>query len=302
MVKKTDSAHSEFNGGIYRGSVMHRRFAPSVHQFNYPFAMLVIDLDELNNLSELSASFSSSGFAPIRFNCNDYLNQLDKQFDEELAIVKSEDSASALKSRVISVVKRLAEQHSTQLSCFSQEPQASQGVQAPQTEAFDPDCIDKVLFAGQMRHFGFYFSPVNFYFCYQDGQARVMLAEVSNTPWNERHCYLVELSTTQMTDKDFLVSPFMGLDMQYRWRVLPPENKFSVSISNLDSGRQRLFEANMALKQQPFSKANLRSFAWRFPLMTFGIVARIYWQAFKIWRKKIPFLGKSALVSKNAEV
>ena len=75
----------------------------------------------------------------------------------------------------------------------------------------------------QARCFGLYFSPVNFYFCYDDniknndaeenketGQAAYMLAEVSNTPWNERHYYLVDLKAIKDTQKAFHVSGILA--------------------------------------------------------------------------------------------
>ena len=77
----------------------------------------------------------------------------------------------------------------------------------------------RVLLLGNVRCMGFYFSPVNFYFCYRQGEARYLLAEVSNTPWNERHYYLLDLAALAPHDKDFHVSPFMGLAMRYHWRI-----------------------------------------------------------------------------------
>ena len=64
----------------------------------------------------------------------------------------------------------------------------------------DISLVDQVIFLGHARSLGFYFSPVNFYFCLSDGDAIYMLAEVSNTPWNESHCYLVDLNNPGTND------------------------------------------------------------------------------------------------------
>ena len=88
----------------------------------------------------------------------------------------------------------------------------------------DSAAINKVIMLGQVRCFGLYFSPVNFFFCYQGNEAVYMLAEVRNTPWNERHCYLVDINEPKQTKKQFHVSPFMELDMDYRWQIKPPQD------------------------------------------------------------------------------
>ena len=149
---------------------------------------------------------------------------------------------------------------------------------------------DKVMFMGQCRCFGFYFSPANFYFCYQnDGECSYMLVEVSNTPWLERHYYLVDLQGDMKTKKDFHVSPFMDLDMQYHWRVKPPAEQVLVHIENHNDHKQ--FDATLAMKKCEITKRSLFKAWLSAPMMPVKVVIGIYWQAIKLFAKRIPFIA-----------
>ncbi|WP_144213411.1 DUF1365 domain-containing protein [Shewanella donghaensis] len=268
---------SEFNSGIYHGEVIHRRFTPKNHSFTYGIAMLAIDLDEVDALTKVSRVFSDTKKAALTFKADDYLNALENQFDttslnSDAAInskapvdQKVNDKVSrhqALKQRVLWAIEKLG----AEIEC------------------------DRVVFAGQVRHFGFYFSPVNFYFCYQGDEAVYMLAEVSNTPWDQRHCYLVNLNETTTTDKVFHVSPFMDLDMHYWWKVIAPSKRLNVTIQNRDDEDNKLFDASLLLKKKDFNAKNIRSMLLGFPMMTLKIMLGIYWQALKIFIKRIPFI------------
>jgi len=162
--------------------------------------------------------------------------------------------------------------------------------------------ISSIMMLVQVRCFGIYFSPANFYFCYdQNKNCTHMLAEVSNTPWNERHYYLVDLQTSndKVNEKYFQVSPFMDLNMSYFWKVKPPTPKTEKLVINIENQRENLqsgqmdkiFDVNLVMRKKEFTKVNLLGVWCQLPLMTIKVVFSIYWQALKLFIKGIPFIG-----------
>lgn len=147
--------------------------------------------------------------------------------------------------------------------------------------------LDRVVMLGQVRCFGLYFSPVNFFFCYRGEQARYLLAEVHNTPWRERHCYLVDLARPQPSDKVFHVSPFMGMGMKYHWCIQPPGRRVLIHIENREPAL--LFDATVALHRQSFGATALKAALLQWPMMTLTILRGIYWQALRLLMKRVPY-------------
>ncbi len=154
----------------------------------------------------------------------------------------------------------------------------------------------RVFFLGGLRTFGCYFSPINCYFVQPAGHTGYshMLAEVSNTPWNERHYYLLDLSDTmadQLThDKAFHVSPFNPVDMTYHWQLQPPRNTpDNRSMIHLEAHKEsRHFSATMKLKRSELNPRAIRRVLMRFPVNTLTTLGAIYWQALRLWLKKTP--------------
>lgn len=144
--------------------------------------------------------------------------------------------------------------------------------------------IHRIRVLCNARYLGFYFSPVNFYYLYgeDDQQPHSLMAEVSNTPWLERHRYLVPITgDTVESAKAFHVSPFMPLEMRYRWQIGVPGERLRLVLANWRE--QQEFEAGIDLQRLPLTASNLKGLLLRTPAMTMKIVWGIYWQAMRLW-------------------
>jgi DUF1365 family protein len=143
------------------------------------------------------------------------------------------------------------------------------------------------------RYFGFVMNPVSFYFCYDNRSETLaaVIADVTNTPWKERHSYVIRAADvpshrtfSRTLEKVFHVSPFLPMEMTYQWQLSVPDEQLKVHIESQQEGKS-VFSATMSLARRPWTTANLRRALWRFPLMTHQVAAAIYWQALQLWWK-----------------
>ena len=145
-----------------------------------------------------------------------------------------------------------------------------------------------------LRTFGHCFNPVTFYFCYDTAGGRVehLVAEINNTPWNERHSYVLAADgrgrVRSRFAKAFHVSPFMPMDLEYDWRLAAPGKRISMHMRNLDRGTP-LFDATLALERREIGGATLCRALVLYPFQTLRVIAAIYWQALRLWCKRAPF-------------
>ena len=138
----------------------------------------------------------------------------------------------------------------------------------------------------QLRSFGLCFNPVSFYYCLDPAGERVdcVLAEVTNTPWGERHSYLLgdrpagSLVLTGTFAKELHVSPFMGMDHVYQARATEPGPTLSVHIESRRQG-EAVFDAILALERRELTRAEVARMSARFLLATVRVLALIYGHA-----------------------
>lgn len=149
------------------------------------------------------------------------------------------------------------------------------------------------------RYYGYCFNPVSFYYCYAaDGDAlTAILAEITNTPWGERHAYALDCRTAPATGREFRrfrfpkrfhVSPFMPMAQHYDWRFRLPGDALTVHMATWQDGA-RLFDATLNLARRPLTGASLAHALAAYPAMTAKVSAAIYWQALRLWTRGTPF-------------
>jgi DUF1365 family protein len=148
----------------------------------------------------------------------------------------------------------------------------------------------------QLRNYGHCFNPVTIYYCYaEDGVTlETIVAEITNTPWRERHAYVLPVTDTQAGAhefafaKQFHVSPFMPMQQDYRWRFSAPGDQLAVHMANSQDGNH-LFDATLSLSRREMSSGALAGVLLRWPASTLRVLAAIYWQALRLKLKGIRF-------------
>ena len=145
----------------------------------------------------------------------------------------------------------------------------------------------------QLRNFGHCFNPVTFYYCFDaaGSQVETIVAEITNTPWGERHAYVLPADGGPLRfriEKDFHVSPFMPMDVAYQWSFNTPARHLAVHMENWHQGNLA-FDATLRLERREINGASLATVLFRYPFSTLRVAAAIYWQALRLWLKGVPF-------------
>jgi uncharacterized protein len=145
------------------------------------------------------------------------------------------------------------------------------------------------------RTLGVSYNPVSFYYLYERGGEAVqaMIAEVTNTPWGERHHYVLERSCPAAAlggrmAKRLHVSPFMPMEQTYQWSSGEPGERLGVRIANRERGAL-VFEASLALRRRELTPAAMTTVPLAHPPPVPAAIARIYRNALRLWIKRAPF-------------
>ncbi|HWH12432.1 MAG TPA: DUF1365 domain-containing protein [Solirubrobacteraceae bacterium] len=254
----------------YEGWVRHRRHGDVEHELRYPVFMVYLDLDELDTVFDRMPLWSTSRPALARFLRTDHLGDPSEPLDESVRALVAQRTGTR------------------------------------------PDGPIRLL--TNLRYLGHCFNPVSFYYCFAPDGRRVdaVVAEVTNTPWGERHAYVMAADPDRPAGgvlkgrmaKEFHVSPFMGMDHTYDWRLTDPGEKLIVNIDSEHAG-VHAFDATLSLQRRPIATGLLI----RHPAITLRVVAQIYMHAVRLRLKHAtyfpnpsgaPLLGRARRESARA--
>lgn len=147
----------------------------------------------------------------------------------------------------------------------------------------------------RLRYGGTGFNPISVYYCFDDDGETLLWAvfEVTSTPWRERTHYVVDVRGPGHVHagrfaKALHVSPFLPMDLEYRWRLSRPGTSVAVSIDVAD-GDQVILQTGLAMRRRPLSGATMAGLLLSHPPMSLRVLGGIYWQALHLWRKRVAY-------------
>ena len=165
-----------------------------------------------------------------------------------------------------------------------------------------------------LRTLGRVFNPVTFYYCFDpEDRLQAVLAEITNTPWGERHHYVVgrQEGAEQLRSefaKSFHVSPFQPMSQRYRWLFAEPGEQLVVHMENTRAGAdeaggaaEKVFDATLVVHRRSWNTRSLLRAAVCHPWPSLGVLTSIYWHALRLWWKRAPFFDHPTSQTPDAQ-
>lgn len=243
---------------IYTGYVMHRRLRPRSHHLKQRVFWMLLDLDEIESLSSKLMVFSFNRFNLVSFHTKDH----------------GDCSHAPLRSQITKSLE----------------------------EAGLESASHKIFLLCMPRILGYGFNPLSVFFCYDgDGWLSAIVYEVHNT-FGERHSYIIPCPhekrafIAQECNKVFYVSPFLGMDMSYAFRVRTPGDRVDIAIQGKD-GDGPLITAVLTGTRKNLSNITLMRTLFAYPLASLKVVGAIYWHALQMVLKGFRLYPRSSTTS-----
>lgn len=305
----TSAIKDPWYSAIYEGTVRHRRYTPRNHEFTYRVFMVYVDLQEIHSIFSQTPWWSSHHISLAWFRRKDF-------FDGESAVDLYDAVANYVEKetgrRPSGAIRMLTNLRYfgflinpiTCYYCFDKTGQQLETVVAEVTNT--P--------WGQRRHYIIDMSTDSGVTDAVVKKSAVTQGDVkaSNDGSELMAKKPIAPSSSVLFDKTMHVSPFQPMDLIYGWRGKAPTEQLAIHLDvfsknsdadgdKLDAGEgmdtivrpssSPVFDATLLLKRCPMTKHAMNRKIFRYPWMTVKVFAAIYWQAMKLWRKKIPFYG-----------
>jgi len=235
---------------LYVGHTTHIRKSPILHRFKYKVLYYYLNLDDIPRLFKYPGFFSYNFPGFLSFWRKDYFGERGQSISESI-----------------------------KESILNKTGKTFNGT---------------IFILTNISYLGFCFNPVSFYYCFDSNQElKFIVSEITNTPWGEKHANVLEIKDEKKCfefKKDFHVSPFIPMNVDYKWSLSTPAEHIKINMENRFPGSHEVFfEAILNLKKEPLDFHHLLKYFFVLPLTSFKTMFGIYFQALKLFLKKAPF-------------
>lgn len=234
---------------LLHGKVRHRRSQPVEYELEHDVFYFALDLSEIDEVARRSRLFSRGRFNLLSFRDRDHW------------LPGASDIQASVQAHL-------------------------------RDEGFEPKDWRLTLIATP-RVFGYQFNPASFYLCRDaSGALRVIIVEVHNTH-HERRLYTLRPEQhgnawIDSMDKDFYVSPFIGMEAHYTVRIQDDPDRLRIAITETERDVP-LLSATVVLKRARLSDRMLTRLLLRMPLVSYKTIAAIHGHAWRLWRRGVRF-------------